>query len=503
MNIQQDLFLFLFENILKIYMHSEKLLIFPNQLFEKKYLPKKVRSIIILEDPAYFGFREQKLNFNKLKLVLHRATMKYYEKYLLNAGYSVEYVEFKELKDNRYVPLSSQLELTMFEINDHLVSSRVNHVLRNKKIKVISNPNFVVTYDKLQEYYKSTNAKMNHSGFYEYIKGEINVLKGEKTYDTENRNKIPSGTNIPELPKIKHDVFIEEAKRYVDSHFPKNYGNASEFIYPITHDDSKKWFSNFLQKRFQHFGEFQDAIVQNQPFLFHSVISPMMNCGLLCPDYIVSETTKYFKKHKNNIEMRNYEGFIRQVIGWREYQRYCYLFAYDKMTKTNIFKHKRRLTSKWYTGNTGVLPVDNAIKEAFKYGYLHHIQRLMVMSNFMNLCQIHPDDCYKWFMEFAVDSYDWVMIQNVYSMGQWADGGLTMRKPYISSDNYIVNMSDYKRNGWSEEWKSLYYHFLTQHRDIVVKTPYGRNLVHWDKMDSEKQKQHTKRAMAVIRKLTA
>ena len=121
----------------------------------------------------------------------------------------------------------------------------------------------------------------------------------------------------------------------------------------------------------------------------------------------------------------------------------------------------------------------------------------------MNLCQIHPDDCYKWFMEFAVDSYDWVMIQNVYSMGQWADGGLTMRKPYISSDNYIVNMSDYKRNGWSEEWKSLYYHFLTQHRDIVVKTPYGRNLVHWDKMDSEKQKQHTKRAMAVIRKLTA
>ena len=113
----------------------------------------------------------------------------------------------------------------------------------------------------------------------------------------------------------------------------------------------------------------------------------------------------------------------------------------------NYFNHKKKLNSKWYSGETGIRPIDDSIKFAFKTGYLHHIIRLMIMSNFMNLCRLDPYECYKWFMEFAVDSYDWVMIQNVYSMGQWADGGLTMRKPYISSDNYVVLVAAAGGNG--------------------------------------------------------
>ena len=158
------------------------------------------------------------------------------------------------------------------------------------------------------------------------------------------------------------------------------------------------------------------------------------------------------------------------------------------MKKSNIFQNKKKLNRKWYNGTLGILPVDDTIKSAFKYGYLHHILRLMVMSNFMNLCEIHPDEVYKWFMEFSVDSYDWVMIQNVYSMGMWSDGGLTMRKPYISTDNYILNMSNYpKKNDWGEIWKSLYYNFLEKHQKILLKTPYGRNLVNWNKK-SKKEK---------------
>ena len=235
--------------------------------------------------------------------------------------------------------------------------------------------------------------------------------------------------------------------------------------------------------------------------MFHANISPMMNIGLINPDYVVDEITEYYNKNKK-VGINNYEGFIRQIIGWREYQRYCYLYAYKELTKPNYFGHKNKLNKKWYDGTTGIRPIDDSIKFAFQTGYLHHIIRLMVVSNFMNLCRIKPDDCYKWFMEFAVDSYDWVMIQNVYSMGQWADGGLTMRKPYISSDNYIVNMSNYKREDWGELWNDLYYYFISDHENKLKKTPYIRNLVHWKKKSKKEKDEIIRSSKKLIKSLT-
>ena len=205
-------------------------------------------------------------------------------------------------------------------------------------------------------------------------------------------------------------------------------------------------------------------------------------------------------KKKKRYGINNYEGFIRQIIGWREYQRYCYKYAYNDMTKLNYFKHKKKLSNNWYTGETSIDPVDKAIKMAFSTGYLHHIARLMVMSNILNLHRIDPKECYKWFMEFSVDSYDWVMIQNVYSMGQWSDGGMSMRKPYISSDNYILNMSNYKKGEWSVKWKALYYKFLTDHEKELKNTPYSRNLAHWNKMSKKDQNEIKKLANKTIRK---
>jgi deoxyribodipyrimidine photolyase-related protein len=130
--------------------------------------------------------------------------------------------------------------------------------------------------------------------------------------------------------------------------------------------------------------------------------------------------------------------------------------------KKNYLGNDRHLDMTWYTGTTGILPIDITVKQAFKYGYLHHINRLMIMCNFMNLCQIKPDDAYKWFMEFSLDSYDWVMILNVYSMGMYADGGLTTTKPYISSSNYIMKMSNFTNtnSNWREIWDALYYNFI-------------------------------------------
>jgi len=455
------------------------LLLFPNNLYESKYLPKNIKKIYLIEDPIYFGIRDKKMKFNKKKLVLHRSSMKYYEKYLKEKKFNVEYIDFMKNKDLKYLFMSKLNSIAYFELNDHLHQKRIDKYTKNKQITVYYNPNFLVTTDVLDKYHKGKNNKTHyfHKNFYDFMKTELQILQGIKSYDNENRKPLLKDIEIPDLPKKKIDKYENEAIKYIDGLFPKNYGESNGLLFPINHKDAKIWFKHFLKHKFNNYGTYQDAINSENGFMFHSTISPMMNIGLLNPDYIINEATKYYIKFK--IKINNYEGFIRQVIGWREYQRYCYLYAYDDLVKPNYFNHKNKLNKSWYVGNTGILPIDDSIKFAFKTGYLHHIVRLMIMSNFMNLCRIDPNECYKWFMEFSVDSYDWVMIQNVYSMGQWADGGLTMRKPYISSDNYVVNMSNYKRGKWSDIWNALYYYFLIDHENKLNKTPYSRNLVHW------------------------
>ena len=455
------------------------LLLFPNNLYESKYLPKNIKKIYLIEDPIYFGIRDKKMKFNKKKLVLHRSSMKYYEKYLKEKKFNVEYIDFMKNKDLKYLFMSKLNSIAYFELNDHLHQKRIDKYTKNKQITVYYNPNFLVTTDVLDKYHKGKNNKNHyfHKNFYDFMKTELQILQGVKSYDNENRKPLLKDIEIPDLPKKKIDKYENEAIKYIDGLFPKNYGESSDLLFPINHKDAKIWFKHFLKHKFNNYGTYQDAINSENGFMFHSTISPMMNIGLLNPDYIINEATKYYIKFK--IKINNYEGFIRQVIGWREYQRYCYLYAYDDLVKPNYFNHKNKLNKSWYVGNTGILPIDDSIKFAFKTGYLHHIVRLMIMSNFMNLCRIDPNECYKWFMEFSLDSYDWVMIQNVYSMGQWADGGLTMRKPYISSDNYVVNMSNYKRGKWSDIWNALYYYFLIDHENKLNKTPYSRNLVHW------------------------
>jgi len=463
------------------------LILLPNQLFEKKYLPN-VDKIYLIEEPIYFGYRKKKMNFNKLKLVLHRASMKYYADH----NKDVEYIEMNKINYKSIL----KGDITMFRPYDYFLESKYKKY--NKNIKYIDNPNFILSEEQIQSYYKKVKGKnIRHSAFYDFVKDEINILKDKKSYDTENRVALPKKIKIPPIPKIKENKHIKEAKTYVDKHFKTNYGDVNDFIYPVTHKDSMKWLDNFINKRFSNFGKYQDAIDSKEPFLFHSVISPMLNIGLLMPSDVIDKVQKAYKQSKK-ININDFEGFARQVIGWREYQRFCYQFYYKEITTTNIFKNKNKLSKKWYHGTTGLPPVDFAIKTAFKYGYLHHILRLMVMGNIMNLCGLHPDEIYKWFMEFSCDSYDWVMIQNI-RMVTWSDGGLTMSKPYISTDNYIMNMGNFKKGEWNNIWRALFYNFLDKHKKIIQNTPFGRNYVYFKKLSSKEKRDIRKTANKFIK----
>lgn len=468
----------------------------------------------MLEEPVFFGDREEKLNFNQIKLVLHRASMKYYQEQVLEPEFGqrrVKYFEYHQLEtQNDYLKALKGIdELVIFDPVDHFLLAKIEKIRKKAKIDdqltILPTPNFLTPAKDLLQYAKGKK-KFFHHNFYNWQKKRMGVLKGIKSKDQENRSpppkKIPKDF-FPGLPpnpdlKTKH---VKEAIKYVKKNFGKNYGRAEDFVYPICHQTSVKWFDHFLEKRFDKFGKYQDAIVQGEPWMFHSIITPMLNIGLLDPSELIDKLEKHYKAKK--VAVNNYEGYLRQIIGWREYSRLLYLVAYKPIKNGNHFGHQRKLTSAWYTGKTGIVPIDQTIQMAFKYGYLHHILRLMMMGNFMNLCQLHPHEVYKWFMEFSVDSYDWVMTNNVYSMALFADGGLTMRKPYLTTSNYILKMSNYEEDGkWDVEWDNLYYWFLGNQKTKLRKTAMARNLGIWDRRSKKEKDQAKSSAQKTIRRIT-
>ena len=211
----------------------------------------------------------------------------------------------------------------------------------------------------------------------------------------------------------------------------------------------------------------------------------MLNTGLLTPQDVIDKIFQFTER--NNVPLNSLEGFIRQIIGWREYMRAIYFLEGVNQRTSNYFNFNKNLPEVFYTATTGIEPVDNTINKLLKSAYSHHIERLMILGNFMLLCEINPTEIFNWFMEMYIDSYDWVMVPNVYGMSQYADGGLICTKPYISSSNYIRKMSNYKKGEWCEIWDSLYWRFLHKHKNKLDKNPrMGLMYSQLDKMDSEK-----------------
>jgi len=495
----------------------------------QQQIQNSITDIYIIEEPIYFGDRDVKLNFNKLKLIYHRASMKYYFDYLIKNSSKINtasrnnikitYINYDELntkKTSFYKTLIKQYsKIYMFDpVDTYLETKYANKKMFGDKIEYIDTPLFLCSNKDLEDYHKSkpNSNSYTHASFYKWQKERLDILKGEKTYDTENRNKMPIDTTIPPLPKNDAKTkewrpYLIEAIEYVEHHFPNNleplYVSSQKPIqpesihFPITHKSSILWLENFCKNRLEKFGEYEDSIDSvPRNFLFHSTISPMLNIGLITPEQVITTVTMYYHNNNHNhknITLATYEGFIRQVIGWREYQRYIYKYIGKQMRTSNHFNNDKKLSDHWYKATTGIKPVDDAIMMAIDDGYIHHILRLMVVGNFMNLVGIHPDEVYKWFMEFSMDSYDWVMIGNVYSMTLWADGGLTMRKPYISGDGYIMNMGNYKKKAeWNALWNNVFHHFIDRNSEQLSKTYYNGIVKAWArKTQSDREKELT------------
>jgi len=527
----------------KVLKQTNAFLILPIHLFEVDVLLEHIKphidqlkTIYILEEPVYFGDRQVKLNFNKLKIIYHRATMQYYFDYLnehlhnnkvFPKDIKLEYLEYKSLTSKSgYAPIKKQhSEILLFNPIDTYLEAKYKKIFTSR-ITFLETPLFLCTNTDLAYYHSKKQNKDSyfHASFYNWQRERLNILSGSKTYDDENRNMMPANISVPALPKNDSaspttKKYLDEAIKYVQTHWSNNLepiyieeeGSdiiATSIHFPITHKTSKQWLEHFCQHRFHQFGIYEDSIdggnkqVPPRNFLFHSVITPMLNIGLITPQDVITVITNYYNKNKAQIGIANYEGFIRQIIGWREYQRYIYQYACNVMRAGNYFNNARKLTPEWYKGTIGIKPVDDAIKMAINDGYIHHILRLMVVGNFMNLVGIHPDEVYKWFMEFSLDSYDWVMVGNVYSMTLWADGGLTMRKPYISGDGYIMKMSNYSRGDWNGKWNAIFHHFVDRTSKQLEKTYYNGLVKAWNRKPDDAKEDELAIANEIIKRIS-
>ena len=316
-----------------------------------------------------------------------------------------------------------------------------------------------------------------------------------------NRKKFPKDEIPPKIINPKKNKYVIESEKYVTKYFNENYGSLGQFNYPTTIEESENWFRNFLKERFDKFGDYEDAIVKHNLTLNHSILSPLMNVGFINPKKVIKESIEYAEEY--DIPINSTEGFIRQIIGWREFIRgvYCVKGTFERTN--NYWGFNRKIPESFYSGKTGIEPIDTSIKKVLKTGYLHHIERLMVLGNFMLLCEFDPDEVYKWFMELFIDSYDWVMVPNIYGMSQFADGGLMSTKPYISSSNYIYKMSDYNKNDWDKVWDGLFWRFMDKQRDFFIKNPRLRMLINtFDKMDPIKKENHLINGEKFIKSIT-
>jgi deoxyribodipyrimidine photolyase-related protein len=434
----------------------------------------------LIEESLFF----REFNFHKQKIFFHRLCMKKYEKHCKNFISELFYIESNDDNSN-IVELITNLKLkglkkiNLVEFDDNWLKKRLDSVCEEITLNFAETPQFLNSYDENSVFFKKDKLKFFQTSFYKSQRKRLDILMindkpfgGKWTYDDENRKKYPAKKIPPNIkfPETSNSSFYHDSVKYVNENFKDNIGKLNEnFIYPTDFNEAKVWFENFLKERFLEFGDYEDAIVKEFSILNHSLISPLLNSGLLTPKYVVERILNFAEQ--KNIPINSNEGIIRQIIGWREFIRGIYVAKGSYERTRNFWNFKKEMPQSFYTGNTGIEPVDDCIKKVLNTGYLHHIERLMVIGNFMFLCEIKPDAVYSWFMELFIDSYDWVMVPNVYGMSQYADGGLMSTKPYISSSNYIMKMSNYKKSDWQQIWDSLYWRFISNNADFFKSNP--------------------------------
>lgn len=378
---------------------------------------------------------------------------------------------------------------------------------------MLENNRFLTTHDDFAAW-ATGRKQMRMEHFYREMRRKTGLLMdgdapegGKWNYDSENRKPADSNDDFPTPLKVDPDDITQEVIDLVERKFCDNFGQLEPFWFAVTRPDALRALDRFVETALPRFGDFQDAMIGGQEFLYHSVLSQYMNIGLLGPIEVCRAVERAY--YDGTVPLNAAEGYIRQIIGWREYMRGIYWHQGDQYTRRNYFNADRKLPGFYWTGETEMACLRAAVSQTRDQAYAHHIQRLMVTGNFAMLAGVDPQQVHEWYLAVYADAYEWVEAPNVIGMSQFADGGLLSSKPYASSGNYINKMSNYcagcaydvkKKSGKGAcPFNPLYWDFLDRNKDKLQSNPRMAQMYRvWEKMDKDKQADYRSSARNIL-----
>jgi deoxyribodipyrimidine photolyase-related protein len=476
-------------------------LVYPNQLFGVEHIPKDTSTIVLVEEPLFFGTDQQyPVYFHKSKLMLHRASMRrYIEEVLWPAGFDVEYIPFNQLIESgdiiqKFVKFD---KITVWDVVDDVLSRRLQTasttIPEAPSLEVLTNPGFYLTASEVSAHFASSK-KANFTDFYLWQRERFNILISENyrpvggrlSFENEEVKRLKKDQKLPTFQVYGGNKFVDEARDYIRKHFNDNPGNDEEFPWPTNHQEASAWLDEFVNNRLDDYWLYSQALDAKAPWLYHSVISSSLNIGILSPAEAVERAL--VRHQQREVPLASLEGFIRQILGWREFIRGQYVTSHVTWRSSNEFNHKRLLGPDWYSATTGIPLVDDVIKKLINRAYVTHAERRLVCG-LMLLTEISPNEVYQWNMELFIDAYDWVSVPNVFGLSQMADGsGLSSAVELFNSDD-VMAMSHYEKGVWADVWDGLYWRFIENNREKLSKQKKYSTIIHQlDQLDQAKKR---------------
>ncbi|MCW5936657.1 MAG: cryptochrome/photolyase family protein [Fimbriimonadaceae bacterium] len=440
----------------------------------------------------------RRVRHHKQKLVLFLSAMRAFRRRLAQSGVACHYEKLDPSSDQAFLEGLAVYcreqrigRIFAYEPADPFFNEALARA-DLPPVELVANPAFVTRPETWRAFREETRAgKMGD--FYIRQRRDLGVLVdgdgrpegGRWSLDTENRKPLPKNLVSPQTTLFEPGLEVREVAALVEAVFPDHPGRALPFQWPVTHEQARQALADFVATRLADFGPYEDVVSSRQAALWHSRLSSSINLGLIRPMECVEAAVGAYQD--GFAPLNSVEGFVRQIIGWREFvwqvdREYDQPhgpwreFLADSRTLPgaagfNALGHYRRLGPAWWKGTTGLPPIDTTIHNLKETAWCHHIERLMVTGAVMMMCEVAPGDAYRWFMEMFVDSADWVMRPNVLGMGQFADGGYFATKPYFSGSAYILKMSDYPRGDWCDVWDGLYWRFVGRNRQWMARNP--------------------------------
>ncbi|SDR05462.1 cryptochrome/photolyase family protein [Flagellimonas zhangzhouensis] len=460
------------------------------------------------------------------KVVGFFLAMRNFSESLKKKGHRVEYFKISDGKNPQNLQeiiqqLIQKHDLEKFEYqlpDEYRLDQQLKSISQQLSIptEAYDSEHFYTSRDELGQFFKAKKQLLMES-FYRMMRKKHNIMMvgdqpegGKWNFDQSNRKKWDGEPKIPKELNFKKDV--TELITEIEKAEVTTFGNIDpkNFNWPTTRKECQELLSFFCEKLVKHFGDYQDALHTEEKYLFHSRLSFAMNSKLLSPKEVIDTVLDHYYAHKGEINISQVEGFVRQILGWREYMRGVYWKKMPNYSKLNHLENHNPLPKFFWDGNTKMNCLKKAIGQSLDDAYAHHIQRLMVIGNFALLTQTNPDEVDAWYLGVYIDALEWVEITNTRGMSQYADGGLVATKPYVSSANYINKMGNYCKNCYYSHSKkigkkacplnALYWNFLHEKRPFFEENPrMGMMLRLLDKKDPEELNALSERAEKIIK----